>query len=214
LISHRLLDSLSKKFKVDCIVVDCAPSSGLFNRSVILSCDYILPCSFADQFSFNSTEQLLTYLLPLWFSWADKVRDSDFYKRFINSPEASEYSSLFLKPTNPKILPIIVQNYKKYNKCISTAFSRWINHLESLVGGIDDRWKRRNMITLKESLMVIALIPNLGQLFVISGEKSIPLPFMQVDELPSTMNGDWARKHIELAIKRLNGLIRVLDSQR
>jgi hypothetical protein len=201
-----LLDSLNQKYNFDYIFVDCAPSSGTFNRSIILNCDYILPPAFADEFSCQSTEQLLKHLLPSWFNWANRVRDSD-YKR-INT---RGYDTYFIKSQNPKILPIIVQNYKLRSQRITKAFSRWINHLESVIENIDKTWINDNMISLNNNKRVIPLIPNAGQLVVVSGEISIPLPFMNATNVRHPLWSNWAERNTTRFCERLDGFIRVLE---
>ena len=183
--------------------IDCAPSSGTFNRSIVLSCDYILPPSFADEFSCKSTEQLLKALLPNWFEWADKIRASDSYEKYSKLVVEHGIEIHNIKTKNPKILPIIVQNYKKYKDKITSAHSRWINHLESIINELNVEWRTKNMITLKESVRVIALIPNLAQLTVVSGEISVPLPFMKLNDLPNSISITWAEKKLALNQARL-----------
>jgi hypothetical protein len=48
------------------VLVDLSPSSGILNQVLLMSCDYMLPPSFADRFSISSATGFLNFILPQW----------------------------------------------------------------------------------------------------------------------------------------------------
>jgi len=106
---------------------------------------------------------------------------------------------------------VIVQNYKIKNSHITIAYSKWINHLISVIDNIDRNWINSSMISLRRNIRVIPLIPNQGQLVVVSGQISTPLPFMNASNLPTNVSLSWAENNIRKICQRLDDLISALE---
>ena len=131
---RSLIPRTAELHDIDYVIVDFGPFSGLMNRTFIMSCDYILPSVFADQYSLQAIHTLLTHVLPGWMSWRNKwVQESD-------KELAANNILTFKYPTSPpKILPFLVTNYKIKklgNMRVNKDSSRWIWAMEDYLGVI------------------------------------------------------------------------------
>lgn len=106
-----LLHSLAAANKIDVILVDFGPSSGILNRTFVMSCDYILPPSFADRLSLSSVEGLLNVVLPAWYEWYASTISSQFDR--LRAPISRDLAEKCkFNPNAPRLLPIILTGFK------------------------------------------------------------------------------------------------------
>jgi hypothetical protein len=116
--------------------VDVPPANNTLNEIICMGSDYILPPTFAERFSAQSTQGLIKDVLPNWFrqrmdyiKYQDKVR--------IRLDAALE---AFTWPKDPpKILPLFVTNYKfqervgKADPTVTKASTPWIKRLNNIM---------------------------------------------------------------------------------
>ena len=82
-----------------------SPSSGALNQAMTMSCDYIIPPGFGSVYSMGSTQKLFTSVFPAWYGWRKQVLNT--------LEDLEEVGEEFrLKPTPPKILPVLITNYE------------------------------------------------------------------------------------------------------
>ena len=100
-----LLQRLAVKNDLDVIFCDVGPSSSLCNQWLVMSCDYILPPSFADKYSALSIKDFVTEVLPsfqinqaVWVKLADKKSE------YLNG----NYGYIF--NTRTQVLPFMICN--------------------------------------------------------------------------------------------------------
>ena len=110
------------------VVVDVGPGVGVLNKTLVMSADACVPCSFADEMSITAATDFFTTIMPMFLVWHSEVMKQD--KTY------SVVSHRFVK-TVPRLFPLLVSNYvlmKKKKKedddtvesCISLDDSRRI----------------------------------------------------------------------------------------
>ncbi|KAK3236596.1 hypothetical protein CYMTET_53274 [Cymbomonas tetramitiformis] len=116
---RKMLLDVAEANKIQVIVVDVGPSSGILNRVICCSCDYILPPVNADFYSYGSVYGLVTSVLPNWLQWQEQVT-KDQADRYLFDPGTPYLREGFaFKKTPPKILPFLAVNYdlERYAVC-------------------------------------------------------------------------------------------------
>lgn len=101
-----------------------------------MSCDYILPPSFADRFSFSSAQGFLHYIFPEWLRRAKQQRQAidDILRVSDDALEPVERSSLATAP--PFLLPFVVTAYAASRPAHETVMwqqTREMEHTERLL---------------------------------------------------------------------------------
>jgi len=111
--------------KADYVIVDLGPSANRFNQMALLSCDYILPPTYADFFSLNSATHLLKTVMPSLIQLYDQLLSAQNNTRTgvgIAGVSLAKKAALGLnvRPAfATKLLPFIVTNYKTHGNAYS-----------------------------------------------------------------------------------------------
>ncbi|KAK3278170.1 hypothetical protein CYMTET_13880 [Cymbomonas tetramitiformis] len=116
---RKMLLETAKANDIDFVLVDCGPSSSALNRTIVLSCDYLLPPCMADSFSSSSVYRLLKKVLPQWMqahrlymrNKDDLLNDEGYGDQMKRICEEG-----FMFPQDPpQILPFLVMNFSMGN---------------------------------------------------------------------------------------------------
>ena len=117
------MKELAMHYGLDYIIIDVGPMNSLLNNWIVMSCDYILPPSFADRFSAKAAHNLYSSVIPSFRKEAEKwnkrgsmpvdaVRN-DWLKADLRS-EALHTSFQF--NVNTKILPFLITSFPAKNE--------------------------------------------------------------------------------------------------
>jgi cellulose biosynthesis protein BcsQ len=176
-----ILTKASNQVKADYILVDLSSSTGNLNRTLVMSCDFILAPVWADEFSCSSIDSFLSSLLPLWIDWANDYRAQEnrlFKEAKQNTDDLKRFK---FNSENPRILPFLANSYKLFKNKITTACSLWLFRIINNAKRIKSESSYetiRNMITFENDLLV-CLVPHLGQSISRCSSISTPLPLVQ-----------------------------------
>jgi len=181
---RNILMTAANQVKANYILVDLSSSTGNLNRTLVMSCDFILAPVWADEFSCSSIDSFLSSLLPLWIEWADSYRTQEacFLKEAKHNID--ELKKFKFNIENPRILPFLANSYKIFKNKITTACSLWLFRIINNSKRIktESNYKTiRNMITFENDLLV-CLIPHLGQSISRCSSISTPLPLIQLKD--------------------------------
>lgn len=61
---RALYNKMAAEYGLDYIIVDCGPSSGVFNKHAVTACHKILPSCLPDYFNTSSLDGMLRYVIP------------------------------------------------------------------------------------------------------------------------------------------------------
>ncbi|KAL4442450.1 hypothetical protein ABPG77_005034 [Micractinium sp. CCAP 211/92] len=138
---------IEKKYKLDFIVVDLSPGASALTRTVIMSCDYLLPPLAADFFSLASAQAMLYNVIPRWLQWHDELIDRQVELRAGLDAAAAD-RLLWFGGNTVKILPFLISGYKimglkgevnlvAHPDClplsITKADSQWVHSITDLL---------------------------------------------------------------------------------
>ena len=129
-----------------------------------MSADYILPPCFADIYSAGSVRGLLTKVLPLWLSWRAKVVEEQNGLKVKGRIKGDQHQYV-LRPTPPKILPFLVNNYdldteSRMNYHQSGFFLTIVHFIENLPAN-DEGYDITTHFQRNNGRMVLSLIPRI-----------------------------------------------------
>lgn len=178
---RSILMKAANQVKADYILVDLSSSTGNLNRTLVMSCDFILAPVWADEFSCSSIDSFLRSLLPLWIDWANDYRAQEGRLLKEAKHKIDELKRFKFNLENPRILPFLANSYKLFKNKITTASSFWLFRIINNSKRIKSESSHetiRNMITF-ENDMLICLLPHLGQSISRCSSISIPLPLVQ-----------------------------------
>jgi cellulose biosynthesis protein BcsQ len=165
---RQIILSCARKVGAQVVLVDFGPSSGVFNQTFVMSCDYILPSAFADFYSLSSVDGLLNTVIPTWLKWHVGVKKTE--EQFLEeNPEYAQQVAVYgFKPEPPRILPFIVTSYR-IAKGTTIAFhsSQWIASLQEFVDSPLSPAVRALFWPFQGSMM-IPLLRHMGQALQLS----------------------------------------------
>lgn len=140
---HQLLSSLEGKY--DLVVFDVGPSLGALNRSIILSCDYILTPFGCDIFSLLGIKNIADWITKWDEQYMSSVKDG-----IKETPQAFEKYKIIKNTSNKhRFLGYSVQQY------VSRKFKegpRPVKSYDEIMNRIPDTVKRSMMSFLPENL--------------------------------------------------------------
>ena len=178
---RRLLHLIAEAHDIAVILVDFGPSSGALNRCFVMSCDYILPPSFADIYSQASAEGFLNKVMVSWYSWWRLVKNQEKQPDMRQRLQQPGLKRFLFNSQAPRILPFLVTNYPKYDKVVAQDSASWIKTLKETV------MDTKVLDVIKQlffplnvrpgspaGLMVIPLLENVGALQQVSHALQIP----------------------------------------
>jgi cellulose biosynthesis protein BcsQ len=112
----EIVNSVSKKEKIDYVFYDVGPNIGPLNRVILLDCDYFIVPAACDLFSVRA-------LKTLGHSLASWIRDWNTISQL--APD-----NMPLLPGQPKFLGYILQRFKMYGGAMAEKFSTYASKLE------------------------------------------------------------------------------------
>jgi len=126
---RKLFIDISQVSEADYILVDLSPSMSTLNKTILLSCDYILPPVFPDFFSLSSMQTFLKEMVPLLMEDHEKIMDAQ-PKRLTAPQKLYGYG---FNPSFPKILPFLVSNFNFQENRIERGAANWVVSMRELV---------------------------------------------------------------------------------
>jgi len=196
-----LLQRLAIKNDLDVIFCDVGPSSSLFNQWLVMSCDYILPPSFADKYSALSIKDFVTEVLPSFqITQAGWVKLADKKSEYLNGNDG------YIFNTRTQVLPFMICNYyakknaKKY--VIAKANSEWIRSIASFLRGLkeDDEEKLAEYVPISlgnDKVHYCTPLKELKGELPISQSKRIPLPCLAASHVSKLGGADERMEYIK-----------------
>lgn len=177
----------------DVVLIDMSPSSGAFNRSILMGSDYFIVPTYPEFFCFQAIEYLSSQL-PLW---------SDDFKQF-RAPSVPNY----LPTKNPKMLGVICQKYRSHknqNQDKVKEAQKWIDKIQNaskdiLANSLD----KYDMVISEEEFMRgtkdkkpynLIDIPDFNSLILISQQYSKPV--FELSEKEINQSGIILQNHQE-----------------
>jgi len=120
---RRLLQLTANAYRIDYIVVDCSPSIGIMNRTIVMSSDYLITPCMPDVFSFNSMCRLGA-LLTEWKKQTDYLRNHDNHtkEKYVFPPD-------MIPEVRLKFLGIALAGYEGKLKRPDSNFQAWIDRI-------------------------------------------------------------------------------------
>eukprot|EP00959_Pyramimonas_sp_CCMP1952_P056013 1170061-Pyramimonas_sp.AAC.1 len=169
----------AQKYKVDYVICDFGPSAGIINRTLLYSCDLILPLFQCDSFSASAANGLLKSVLP------DMIRDLERYKDNFLHMDRSRRAELeaididFNRPF-PQLLPFLVTNYHLSKKrFINQRFSNHVHMLEQVVEDPEIEDKVKSLyIRDKDGKVVVPFLKNVPKAYSIAHDCAHPAVLM------------------------------------
>ncbi len=117
-----LLEKTAKKFDADYVLIDMNPGLSSINQNLLMTSNFFIVPTNPDYFSVMAIESLAT-VLPKWYTWAEKAR---------TLPILTAATYPFPQVT-PKLLGIVVQNYRPRGGAPAAGFQRWIDEINEIV---------------------------------------------------------------------------------
>ncbi len=117
-----LLEKTAEKFDADYVLIDMNPGLSSINQNLLMTSNFFIVPTNPDYFSVMAIESLAT-VLPNWCAWAQKA---------YTLPVLQAAAYPFPKVT-PKLLGIIVQNYRPRGGVPSVGFQKWIDEINETV---------------------------------------------------------------------------------
>ena len=114
------LHMTARAVEADYVIIDLGPSANRFNKTILMSCDFIVPPVYADFFSLNSATHLLKTVLPstmqLHAEALLKQNQTRAGAKLAGVQLAKSVAlGLNMRPTfQPKLLPFVVSNFKTH----------------------------------------------------------------------------------------------------
>jgi cellulose biosynthesis protein BcsQ len=117
-----LLEKTAVKFNADYVLIDMNPGLSSINQNLLMTSNFFIVPTNPDYFSVMAIESLAT-VLPKWQTWAEKARAL---------PILRDAAYPFPK-VSPKLLGIIVQNYRPRGGAPAAGFQKWIDEINETV---------------------------------------------------------------------------------
>jgi cellulose biosynthesis protein BcsQ len=131
---RALIHALAKELSVDVVLIDYGPSTDKLNEVFVMSCDYILPPCFPDEYSLSSMRSFMEALLPNWKHDLDKhVAVQRDYMKMEGNQTNDTRIAYPLCPRSPVLLSAIVTMYRRYAEHIAEVPYDFVDRLNTLV---------------------------------------------------------------------------------
>ncbi len=170
---NTMLRKTARENYFDVVLIDMSPSSGAFNRSILMGSDYFIVPTYPDFFCYQSIEYLANQL-PIW---------SDDFKKF-RVPTVPNY----LPQENPKMLGIISQKYRPHkneNQDKVKEAQKWIDKIQTASKDIlANSLSKYDMVITESEFLAgdknkkpynLIDIPDFNSLILISQQHSKPV---------------------------------------
>ncbi len=170
---NAMIRETARRFSFDVVLVDMSPSSGAFNRSILMGSDYFIVPTYPEFFCFQAIEYLARQL-PLW---------SDDFAKY-RAPEVPNY----LPKENPKMIGIICQKYRPHKNSTQDkvkAAQEWIDRIQSASKDILAKELQSKKMVIDEDLFLkstsskkpynLVNIPDFNSLMLISQKYNKPV---------------------------------------
>jgi cellulose biosynthesis protein BcsQ len=168
-----LLEKTAVKFNADYVLIDMNPGLSSINQNLLMTSNFFIVPTNPDYFSVMAIESLAT-VLPKWQTWAEKARAL---------PILRDAAYPFPK-VSPKLLGIIVQNYRPRGGAPAAGFQKWIDEINETVSSklVSELRKIGMMLPDQvygeesvEAEFCLATIPNFNTLIAKSQEHQTPV---------------------------------------
>lgn len=168
-----LLEKTAVKFNADYVLIDMNPGLSSINQNLLMTSNFFIVPTNPDFFSVMAIESLAT-VLPKWQTWAEKARAL---------PILRDATYPFPKVA-PKLLGIIVQNYRPRGGVPAAGFQKWIDEINETVSSklVSELRKIGMMLPDKvygegsmEAAFCLATIPDFNTLITRSQEHQTPV---------------------------------------
>ena len=178
---NEMLRKTARENYFDVVLVDMSPSSGAFNRAILMGSDYFIVPTYPDFFCYQSIEYLASQL-PIW---------SDDFKQFRVPTVPNNLPS-----DNPQMLGVILQKYRPYNNENQDKVreaQKWIDKIQTASKNIlADSLQKYNMVIAESKFREVIEnnkpynlieIPDFNSLILISQQHSKPVFELSVAEI-------------------------------
>jgi cellulose biosynthesis protein BcsQ len=176
---RHAVHKLCERDGYDVVLLDFSPNSGVVNKALVMSCDFIIPPCFADYFSLSSVHGLLYKVIPRWLKWRAEAVEWQ-------NQEGVEVDASYRLPTQPpKLLPFLVGNYGtsaanappgvQYIVKGETVFVRALKDLVRKSGARGVPKVSRDIFAQPAEHMVIAFLKNMGAISGIAHCVGVPV---------------------------------------
>ncbi len=190
---NAMIRETARIYSFDVVLIDMSPSSGAFNRSILMGSDYFIVPTYPEFFCFQAIEYLAKQL-PLW---------SDDFAKY-RAPEVPNY----LPRENPKMIGIICQKYRPHKNSTQDkikAAQDWVDKIQSASKDILAKELRSKKMVIDEDLFLqstdnkkpynLVNIPDFNSLILISQKYNKPVFELTPTEINQT--GIVLEKHQE-----------------
>jgi hypothetical protein len=122
---RAVIEKFAGQEKLDYVLLDCSPSSGILNKILCMTANYILPPAFADLGNLHSLHRMLNKVIPTW------LKDR---KELVEKQRRFNVTNYYKLPENPpKLLPVVMNNLALYqNRSVTEAASLWVIRVKRL----------------------------------------------------------------------------------
>lgn len=112
----EIVNSISKRLKIDYIFYDSGPNIGALNRTILLDCDYFIIALACDLFSLRALKTLGITLVNWIKDWSTIVEIAP--------------QDIYLVPGKPKFMGYIPERFRVYGGRIASEHSRFLSRIE------------------------------------------------------------------------------------
>jgi cellulose biosynthesis protein BcsQ len=104
-------------------LVDLGPSTNLLNKTIVMSCDACLPCTFVDRPSLDAACMLFTTILPEWLNWQRQaaVEDERAVREYLCNRDTYMSSLRHTYRSIPPVLVPMLVNAFGISSCMGTT---------------------------------------------------------------------------------------------
>lgn len=181
---NAMIRATALRYSFDVVLIDMSPSSGAFNRSILMGSDYFIVPTYPEFFCFQAIEYLAKQL-PLW---------ADDFKKY-RTPEIPNY----LPKENPKMIGVICQNYRPHKNSTQDkikAAQEWVDKIQNASKDILAKKLQTKDMVINESLFIqstnnkkpynLVNIPNFNSLILVSQKYNKPVFELTPTEINQT----------------------------
>jgi len=172
-----LLRYTAHAYKIDVFVVDCSPSIGIMNRTVVMSSDYLItPCT-PDVFCYNSICRLGS-LLSGWTERTEFLRQHDNHQ-----DKALVFPKDRIPEVRLKFIGVAISGYTGKYLRPTAAFQHYINRIVEKVETIRTDLLQ-NTVTARlvsettSYPRLLGMFHDFGPIKATSQQKGVPVPFL------------------------------------
>jgi len=176
-----LLDRTAERHAADFVLIDMSPSLSSINQNLLMTSDYFLVPSAPDFYSVMALDSLAN-VLPKWRRWSDQAQKTPTFKD-------ADYP---FPSAEPKLLGVVIQNYRPRAGQPAQAFQRWINKIDHVAANtLLPNLSAASMVLPTEKYQEcgleqgyrLATIPDFNSLIAASQEHQTPVFALRADQM-------------------------------